>query len=100
MKAEELREHMIFDWGEKSWTKADFQSIISVARGEATGEQQKRCMQLIISYLSRADDLPYVPDSADQSAFMAGRQFVGKKLKMLQNYKIGELEEKGDERRG
>ena len=71
----------IFDIGELS--KSDVTAIKMVARGEATKDMQIRCMNLIISRFSRADDLAFVPNSFSETAFMNGRQYVGKKLRNI-----------------
>lgn len=55
-------------------------AIHAVARGEANERQQVLFVKLVIDRFSQADNLTYSPSSFDESAFLAGRAFVGKQL--------------------
>lgn len=52
-------------------------AIRAVNAGEASPDQQALAMRVIVKNLSNTHDLAYVPGSPHDSAFMAGRQFVG-----------------------
>jgi len=49
----------------------------SLEAGEATPYQQQRVLNLIIKNFARTYDLPFIPGQIDQSAFLAGRAYVG-----------------------
>lgn len=51
-----------------------------LAQGEATPHQQTVALECIVKKLSRAFELGYIPGSFDQSAFLAGRGFVGQQI--------------------
>lgn len=48
--------------------------------GDATPDQQKLALEIIVKKLSRTHDLSYIPSSFDGSAFLSGRAFVGHQL--------------------
>lgn len=64
-------------------TKSEHEAIRNLGRGQATEYQQQLALKFIVDSISRADDLLYIPDSIDQTAFLNGRAFVGKKLQKL-----------------
>jgi len=80
-------------------TKDEIQAIKALGSGEATEYQQKLALKVITSNYSRAHDLSYVPGSQDQSAFIAGRAFVGQRILRCLKIPIGKLiqEEAQDE---
>ena len=57
--------------------------------GEASPHQQRLAIDTIIDKLSRADFLAYQAGSHDESAFLAGRAFVGKQTRQALKTKIG-----------
>jgi len=71
--------------------KEEVQAIKALGNGDASEFQQKLALKIIINVYSRAHDLCYVPDSQDQSAFIAGRAFVGQKILRCLNIPIGKL---------
>ena len=61
-------------------TQREHIAVQAVAAGEADEYQQKLFVKVIVDKFSRSHDLAYVPDSPDQTTFLAGRGFVGKKI--------------------
>lgn len=59
-------------------------------QGEATPDQQVLFLSVVLKKLSRAYDLTYIPGSFDESAFLAGRGFVGQQLIKLNNQKVSD----------
>ncbi len=55
-------------------------AIKAVYAGEAGEDQQRLCIKTIVEKLSRAPDLAYSPGSFDETAFLSGRAFVGKRV--------------------
>lgn len=64
-------------------TKHEHEAIRNLSRGEATEYQQQLALKFIVDTICRADDLLYIPNSIDETAFLNGRAFVGKKLQKL-----------------
>lgn len=76
--------------------KLDKQEIIAIkqlAKGEASEYEQRLALKVIVNKLSRAQDLLYTPGSFDQTAFFAGRGFVGQQILASINIPVGKLEE-------
>ena len=68
-------------------------AIKSLYKGEATPEQQRLALSVIVNKLCRTHDIPYIPGSQDQSAFLAGRALVGSKiLWIVKQSKPGQME--------
>lgn len=74
----------------KALDNAEHSALKALYAGEATPEQQRLALSVIVNKIARANHLPYVPDSPDQSAFLAGRAFVGKQIEVLLNTPVGE----------
>lgn len=72
-------------------TREEAESIQAVARGEANQRQQLVTLKVLVDKLSRTHDLTYSPNSFDESAFLAGRSFVGKQLLKIINSPIAKL---------
>lgn len=64
--------------------------------GEATPYQQQRVLNLIIKNFARTYDLPYIPGESDQSAFLAGRAFVGHSIMRYINMKASLVDDLPD----
>ncbi|MES9841219.1 MAG: hypothetical protein ABW134_11755 [Candidatus Thiodiazotropha endolucinida] len=57
-------------------------ALKAVVNGEGNEYQQKLAMKVIVDKFSMANDLLYIPDSFDKTAFINGRAFVGNKIKL------------------
>ena len=61
----------------------EINAIKSAWAGEANPGQQRMALETIIDKLSFADFISYKEGSFDGSAFLAGRSFVGKKVRTI-----------------
>ena len=71
--------------------KHDVEAIKAVNKGTATEHQQKLAIAVIVNKFSRAQDLLYIPNSSDETAFLNGRGFVGQKILKIISQPIGKL---------
>ncbi|QDP61495.1 MAG: hypothetical protein Unbinned8596contig1000_8 [Prokaryotic dsDNA virus sp.] len=78
-------------------TNDEQRAIKSVWRGDATEYQQRLALKTIVNKLCRADDLLYVPNSFDETAFLQGRGFVGKRIMKVLNQPLEKLEDTANE---
>lgn len=65
--------------------------------GEATEYQQRLALKVIVNKLCRADDLLYIPNSFDETAFMQGRGFVGLQLLKIIKQPLKKLEDSSND---
>lgn len=72
--------------------KQDMEALRAVADGEADGYQQKLALAVIVNKFCRTHDVSFVPGAADQSTFLAGRAFVGSRILLALNRKVGHME--------
>lgn len=66
--------------------RADVYAIKQVAAGEATPEQQKRAIEVIIGRIACTDDMSFRGDDhggARETDFSEGKRFVGLQLRKL-----------------
>ncbi len=70
-------------WTPPYYTNADIAAIQALHRGEADAYQQRRALNWIINTACATYDLSYWPDSARDTDFALGRQFVGQQLVKL-----------------
>lgn len=61
-------------------TLEEVRAVKAFGRGEAQPHEQMLVMQVIVTKLSRANDLCYIPGNSDAGVFMSGRAFVGMQL--------------------
>lgn len=73
------------------FTKHEVESVKALYAGEASPEQQRRALALIVNRLARAHDVSYVPRDPHASSFLAGRAFVGAQVLKLVNLPVGAL---------
>ena len=52
-------------------------ALKALEAGEATAFQQKLALAVIIKKFSRSYDVGFVPGAPDETAFLAGRMYVG-----------------------
>lgn len=75
----------------------DVRAVKAMYAGEATPEQQRRVLAVIVNKFSRAQDMLFVPGEHDQTAFLNGRGFVGMQILKMINVPIGKLLQTVDE---
>ena len=80
-------------WAPPDYTLADVYAIQAVANGGASPDQQKRAMDYIIRVLAGTYDMAYRPDSARDTDFALGKQWVGQCLVFFVNINPGVLKE-------
>ena len=73
-------------------TQREHAALKAVWAGEATPEQQKLTLHVIVNKFSRTHDLLYVAGSFDQTAILNGRSFVGQKILKYLNLPVGKLD--------
>lgn len=73
------------------WDKADVAAIQALFNGVANEHQQKRALDWIIQKAAATYDLVYMPggDGGRDTAFRAGRAFVGQEIVKLTKLKLG-----------
>lgn len=69
----------------------DVEAIKALNSGQATEHQQRLALSVIVNKFSRAQDLLYIPNSQDETAFLNGRGFVGQKILKIISQPIGKL---------
>lgn len=69
----------------------EHEAIRALETGTATEYQQKLALSVILKKWCRVHDLAYIPNDTHASAFMAGRQFVGKRIEYALNKPVGNL---------
>lgn len=74
-------------------TKAEIHALRDLHAGKATERQQQVALYVIVNKFSRAQDLLYIPDSFDQTAFLNGRALVGQQILKYINIPVGKLDE-------
>ena len=72
-------------------TEREHAAIKAVYAGEADEGQQRLCLRVITNKFSRAHDLLYSPGSFDETAFLAGRGFVGQQILHALKLPVGKL---------
>ena len=77
----------------------DGYALQALARGEATEDQQRRALRLIVEDIAGLYRLSYDPDSDRQTAFAEGRRSVGHVIVGLIKINLGAVKA-ADERRG
>lgn len=80
----------------KELDKHEIRAIKALHAGEATPHQQGLALAVIVNNLSRAQDLLYIPDSFDETAFMNGRAYVGQKILKIINVPTAKLLKKDE----
>ena len=80
-------------WAPPDYALADIYAIQAVASGRASPDQQKRAMDYIIRVLAGTYDMAYRPDSARDTDFALGKQWVGQCLVFFVNINPGVLKE-------
>lgn len=65
------------------WEVADASAMQALQRGEASPEQQKRCLDWIIKVGAATYNATFFPGQPDASAFAEGRRFVGLEIVKL-----------------
>jgi len=75
----------------KKLDKTEIEALKALNAGTASAYEQKLALATICNTFSRAQDLPYIPGSFDETAFFNGRAFVGQQILKIINLPIGKL---------
>lgn len=73
-------------------------AIKNLYAGEATPDQQRLAVVVIITKFSRAKDNLFIPGKPDETAFLEGRGFVGQKILKYLHLPVVMLPEQTEER--
>lgn len=76
-------------------TEEEHVALKMLRAGEADSYQQVLALKVITSQFARTHDILFIPGAADQSAFLAGRAFVGLQILKHLNIPVGKLEDDG-----
>lgn len=74
-------------------TKQEVLALKAVYDGTANDGQQRLALKVIVNNFSRAQDLLYIPESFDETAFLNGRAYVGQRILKYINIPVGKLKE-------
>ena len=61
-------------------TDPEIHAIKATWMGQASADQQRLALNVVMVKFARLKNIPYSPGEPDESAFMAGRFFVGQAL--------------------
>lgn len=75
-------------WAPPPWRTEDVGALQALAGGRAEPHQQKIALDYIIKSLAATYDMAYRPESARDTDFALGRQFVGQQLVFLLNLNL------------
>lgn len=62
------------------WERHEIAAVQALWRGEADAQQQRRAVEWILDAVCRVNDMEYRPGSFDETAFAAGRRYVGSQI--------------------
>lgn len=79
-------------WMPPAWEPSDAAAIQALCRGDADAGQQQRALKWIIESACATYDLAYRPESARDTDFSLGRQFVGQQIVKLTKLNLGKLQ--------
>ena len=69
----------------------EHKAVRALFRGEASEYQQRLALGVFVNKFARPHGLTYVPGKPDESAFMAGRAFVGIQILDTLSIPVGQL---------
>ncbi len=88
-------------WHPVAFKTADMIGLKAMARGDASGDQQKRVLEFIVKELCETDGLSFRPvemGGAQDTAFAEGKRHVGLQIRKLVLMPLDKhIEPKGDE---
>lgn len=64
----------------ESLDKQEMYALRALQEGNADAYQQQLALSVVLKKFCRTYDLAFVPGKADESAFLAGRQFPGQQI--------------------
>lgn len=76
--------------------KHEHEALKNLSVGTATEYQQKLALKYIVDSLCRANDLLYIPDSFDGTAFINGRAFVGQNITRILKQPVGKYDSEAE----
>jgi hypothetical protein len=78
-------------WEPYLFEPADASAVQAMARGEASPDQQRRALELIVNKLACTYDLSFRPEGDRDTVFAEGKRSVGLQLVKLANISVSEL---------
>jgi hypothetical protein len=72
---------------------ADMHAIKAIARGNATEEQQRRAVKVIIEQIASTYDMSFHPENARATDFSEGKRHVGRMIVGIINCDVKKLNE-------
>ena len=66
-------------------------ALKNLAQGKATEYQQVLALHAITNKICRVHDVLFIPGKSDESAFLAGRAYVGSKILFELNVPVGRM---------
>jgi hypothetical protein len=89
---------MSFPTLEVKWlTRSENAALKACYAGHANAHQQRLALVVIVNKFCRANDLLYIPDHPDQTAFMNGRAFPGQQIMKHLKVPVGRLDLQNDD---
>jgi hypothetical protein len=85
--------HMPWSIGLERLDVPDLHAIKAIARGDASEDQQRRAMKVIIEQIASTYDMSFHPDNARATDFAEGKRHVGRVLVGIINFDIKKLNE-------
>lgn len=76
--------HKVLPYEPQGYLLNEYQAFKAMAAGNASPEQQKLVMSVMLYKISAVDDLAYRPNQRDTD-FALGKQFVGQQINALVN---------------
>lgn len=74
-------------------TREEHQALRALNKGIANDYQQRLALSVITNKFARAHDVLFIPGKSDETAFLAGRSFVGSQVLKHLNIPVGQLSE-------
>lgn len=78
-------------WKPIAWDPPDVACIQALSRGDASPDQQKRAITLIINRLASTYDMSYRPNNANDTIFAEGKRYVGLQLVKMLHLNLGAI---------
>jgi len=81
-------------WLPAEWDLPDASALQALGRGDATPEQQKRALTVIVEKLAGTYEHTFVPGGQDQTIYLEGRRSVGLQIVKLLKVDLAALRNK------
>lgn len=74
-------------------TKREVMALQAVKQGTADAYQQRLALAVISNKFCRTQDVLFIVNAPDQTAFLNGRAFAGMQILKTLNIKVGQLQD-------